>query len=581
MSGAHVAVQERRGTNWKHVQLSETDAPASGCYQRARSGVYPTDAGLLFVPTEDMWAVHEAGKPAAVAERAGLQPGTWHSWKIKFGRVHPWLFDWLYSWHDDPPAEAADFKPTWGMLAFRKEATIQAVANAAKRPAVTVAAARAKRLAGRRKYQDHVTVQLIASWRQHYGQYKEWLDPWLLRGAELPRHVHAVTADQAGRCRRAWNHIAHCETAGIISEATYVKWIKERLIPDLAWLKWLFGYHAPAGAFVVDESLSTLRAKMSVRGVLDAAGLNGMTVADWKKHSAKNQALQEAIAAQSVPGRKQDDPPVWSEAAAALHPKVRRSICRYAAAQTLAACCKRAGMDVTTFKEKRRKAEELGVAEQLRQYLAIEGNYGPETSKQCGLVAPNFFIASPAMLAFRAAASKAASAGCVWQRTLTELPGFWDWFEDWTRPRWQQDRVYKLPRNTPVSVPPQHDQTSGNGARPNGRHHTEDHQSQPPTEAQPATSGMAETGEANEYTGHRKKPYQTGRRPDPATEAVYKFCYEGYVAGRPRTAIMEAAKREFRDGDPPQRESDITIYAKRWARRFEPALPLNRKQPTN
>jgi hypothetical protein len=110
---------------------------------------------------------------------------------------------------------------------------------------------------------------------------------------------------------------------------------------------------------------------------------------------------------------------------------------RYARAQTIAACCERtekkpAPISRAEYTRQLRTAEDLGVREDLEQYLKRQGEFRPAKAQQSGLVHENFFIPSPGMLAFRRAAGLAMTAQKVW--ALKDLPCFWEWFWDWTMP---------------------------------------------------------------------------------------------------------------------------------------------------
>jgi hypothetical protein len=78
-----------------------------------------------------MWAVHQASKPENVAIRAGVHERSFYYWTRHHRDRAPWLADVLYG--GVPPGDAADFALTEDMHAFRKEATIPAIARAAER----------------------------------------------------------------------------------------------------------------------------------------------------------------------------------------------------------------------------------------------------------------------------------------------------------------------------------------------------------------------------------------------------------------------------------------------------------------
>jgi hypothetical protein len=103
--------------------------------------------------------------------------------------------------------------------------------------------------------------------------------------------------------------------------------------------------------------------------------------------------------------------------------------------------------------------------------LASEGRYAPPRKKkgvqdkgervnnrQCGLVAPNFFIPTPTMRKFREQAKKEATKQNIW--SLVNLPGFDDWFLDWTRGKAHQGKSYQVA----LSSTPTHPRNAENGS---------------------------------------------------------------------------------------------------------------------
>jgi hypothetical protein len=100
------------------------------------------------------------------------------------------------------------------------------------------------------------------------------------------------------------------------------------------------------------------------------------------------------------------------------------------------------------------------------------------------------------------------------------------------------------------------------------------------TPAQGAGGQPAPTDDPpSKYPGHVKTPYRTGRKADRRTEEMLEFCYDLYILDRQtRTRVFEKAKSKFRD-DAPNTEKDVAVYARRWAGRFSPALPIDRDGP--
>src|SRR5262249_26806370 len=84
----------------------------------------------------------------------------------------------------------------------------------------------------------------------------------------------------------------------------------------------------------------------------------------------------------------------------------------------------------------------------------------------------------------------------------------------------------------------------------------------------------------SEYPGHVRKPHRTGRKPDPETERLYKVCYDEYVVkDRTRSQVSGTAHKECPGGLPRGTEEEIgravTEYAKRFAKRYDPPLPMD------
>ncbi len=379
---------------------------------KPRSGIYPFSGGFLFVPTEDMWNLHEASKPSAILARSGLRRGHWRGWKTKYGQQWPKFLDWLYT-YTFRAAPPGGVEPTPAMLAFSQEARIRAFLSAAPR---------SDQAAWRRDSRAHVTEALLSHWRGLYEEY-EWFDGWLLRGENAPASVRVVTDQEAQRCSRAWDFATICRLAKIDS-ATYVSWFRRGLIPNLGWLKWLFGWPAPAGAFVVGRELQRLRREMGRKAMLCALGLNTATIWRVERGKQTSQPIKHILA-----GRNGAEAEGWDQ----LHPNTRRHMENLRRAVRLDACCKRADMSVGLYYQAMKEGERCGVKNELLQYLKIEGKYTSTKSRQSGLVADNFFIPSPDMLRFRAEARREGAEQHVW--SLQHLPGFDAWFLDWATPK--------------------------------------------------------------------------------------------------------------------------------------------------
>jgi hypothetical protein len=68
-----------------------------------------------------------------------------------------------------------------------------------------------------------------------------------------------------------------------------------------------------------------------------------------------------------------------------------------------------------------------------------------------------------------------------------------------------------------------------------------------------------------------------GRPASEETQALYKFCYEGYIAGEKRGNIRRNAITLFGEELAPKEDKHVTAYAQRYAEKHH--LPLNRPAP--
>jgi hypothetical protein len=78
-----------------------------------------------------------------------------------------------------------------------------------------------------------------------------------------------------------------------------------------------------------------------------------------------------------------------------------------------------------------------------------------------------------------------------------------------------------------------------------------------------------------EYPGHSKKPYRTGRRPD---EARNKACYDRYVNPAMKVAAGLKKVQGLFPGTAPKTKANFRTYARQYASLYDPPLPLRPKQ---
>jgi hypothetical protein len=398
-------------------------------YKRARPSVYTSAAGTLLVATADMWRVHEASKPAAVAERAGLSLEVWYSWKNHQGVSTAWLTEWLYG--EDAPADAGGFRPTPAMRAFRGKARITSPGG------ILASALRPEGAA--------VPGGLLRKWLKHYGKLA-WFWRWLLRGEDPPAGVQIATEGQAARMRAWCDYARHCKTAGVKVGDTFTEWLRGGKIPDVGWLLWLFGWPEPAGAFVVSAKLQKLRQERTPTAICapEAADIDYSTYRKAKRKPRVQEALAQALEIAGAAGH-----PSRAGVGSDLPAETMRWVWSYADAATLKACCKRANLLPSTYHEALRQADTLGVAADLRDYLENGPRWQGAGARLTGLVAANLFIPSEYMLAFREAACREMAEQNI-TALAREVPLFREWFLDWAVTQVHKGRRITLPGHRPA-----------------------------------------------------------------------------------------------------------------------------------
>jgi hypothetical protein len=87
-------------------------------------------------------------------------------------------------------------------------------------------------------------------------------------------------------------------------------------------------------------------------------------------------------------------------------------------------------------------------------------------------------------------------------------------------------------------------------------------------------------GTCDKYPGHTKKPYRTGRQPNETREGVIEWLYDQYFGlGRRPGEILKAGPKHFGHAGErylPRTKDQLRSFAKEWAGRWEPRLPLKR-----
>lgn len=290
-----------------------------------------------------------------------------------------------------------------------------------------------------------VNKTVLRMYLRRYAHY-EWFRPWLLAGERPTSPVTIATPQQVRAASKAFDWWGHCLRADLDPGKTYPVWINTGLIPDADWLKWLYGGPIPAGAFLVTPAMERLRSAFAKGTICKAAGISTATPNRWQNDPEKGKALDEAVRIQ----RRE-----LGRSRAEFYPRMsafrRLQMLNYARAASVAECVRRAGMPYNQYKGYVAKSKKLGVQELFFDYLQPKGQLTVGGVVRIGLVADNFFIPSASMRAFRRVASREMAEQRI--RSLRCLPGFDEWFLDWTIPRPTRGRRVTLPRSARPSMP--------------------------------------------------------------------------------------------------------------------------------
>jgi hypothetical protein len=332
-------------------------------------------------------------------------------------------------------------------------------------------------------------------------------------------------------------------------------------------LKWLYGWRAPEGAFVVPESIRQLRSESSLDQVCEAAGVSKTTVCQWRRQQLMKEALEEIVQIVNEGGAIETPTKAafWSTTRFRRPDEIKSKMFAYAQAATFEACCERAfetpseradsperrRKAVARFKAIERDADRLGYKEEFDKFMKYEGDY--EAPRKSG-AAKSFFVPTPAMVAFREAADNAMKEQGAF--SLGSLPGFDKWFADWVTPRQFKGRRHRLGDR---AVDSRHD----------GQASTTRSQPAPmPLTAEPLNNlnGQSAQGAASlaGAAGHAEPGSQKrGRRKTPRNHLIHKFCREGLDSGKGRKEIMIAGNLAIGAGSIPD-PSRVPILAGRY-----------------
>jgi hypothetical protein len=393
------------------------------------AGVYPTDAGTLFVPSDGMRFVHEASTPTAIFRRAGYSSTLWGRWQLQFQGRWPEVIDLLYSDINLRGPGLEWLQPTEAMLAFHREASernIFAAARALALQQTDAPANQARRLGISAK---------AARWHDKKNKQFRWFWPWRRQGASLPPNVKTATKTLVRACGKAWHYGNICGRAGVHYK-TYIRWVVKGEVPDKL-RPWLFGDRAPHDCFVIGEDLYRLHMEMSLQSIAENARLSYATVFGLEDNPETSELLAWATAWADKTGARNGEIPPWPERFRRRSAKLLRSVLQYARAAKTVCCCERASLSRATYCERLEDAERLGVRELVESFLRHRPPFSGRKRQQQGLIQGKLFIPSQAMLRFRAAAQEEASE-CALAKAMAnakDLPGILNWFLDWTDPR--------------------------------------------------------------------------------------------------------------------------------------------------
>jgi hypothetical protein len=488
------------------------------------------DGETLLVPAEDMWHIHEAAKPQAICERAGVKWDQYILWTKAFGDPLP---DWFYCRREDPVDANGKYlgRPTQEMNKFRAEARPRSIYRAASK-------SKDRRVPVRRR-KDQNTEEIQESNVNYWlNECKDivGIDGWLLRGEEL-QNVTIATLDQIRRCKCAWGYTTLCRQTKI-NTGTYVVWLDGKrvtpksektrpLITSLGLLHWLFGADPPEGVFVVGEKLQKLRGEKGRKRIAAKAGTELAQLSQWE-HSTKWKCAIELALGGENPAQVDG----WAKFTKLCRKRMTK-IYRRALPEN---CRRRAGFATECeYGEEMAEAERCGVRELLGEFLESRDRFAHESVKR-GLVARNFFIPTRDMLKFRKNAKAARDMARI--NEFEREPWFDALFHAWTNPRgWETKNRRHVPLPRAVSAATKQDSRS-------------------------EAAGKAATG-AN------------GRGPkwNKNTNAIYHECYKRMKRGHSLKKIVGDLKREYggRLGfSLPKEKKHVSEYAKRFAERSTP-----------
>jgi hypothetical protein len=317
------------------------------------------------------------------------------------------------------------------MHAFRKEATTIAISAAVSRLAKDQPTTRHEKCSS--------TGPIYALLKKYPSE--TWLEGWLFRGEEAPPHVTVATLEQIRYCRQVWDFAAHCKKAALGSPNwNYCRWISQGHIRYLDLLEWLFGDDPPENLYVLPPGLERLRNEKTLESICLAAKVTITAYRKWFRSDRLKEAF-DAIQRAFSEGKSLDRAGPWDEL---IKPETSNRMKAWVKAASLASCCERADLSPANYYQEADKAGRYGVRDQLEQYDGIRLPL-PDGPAKCGLLSTQFFVPTQGMRDFRIAAL--AVRGHLRRCSgLRDLPGYDDWFSEWTIPFARNGKRRRLPR---------------------------------------------------------------------------------------------------------------------------------------
>lgn len=261
--------------------------------RRIRAMIFCDGKRWVFLPTKGMRLNHEASRPSAICDRAGLDfTRTWKRWRELFERPG---FEWLrpYLFGAPRPAEPVKRKliaPE--MIRFRREGNRRAVSDSAKKNGDRIACG----------YQD-VGRQIGLAAKVGTSEHA-FIGDWVFRGGTgfddsldaLP--VRVVRPAEAAALLNGFDYVAIEGSSGDLNKRqSYREYLarKPESIPLATWVHFLFTAVEPPGWFVLTKVHHEVRRRAAFRRRCDSAGFNHTRIANLLRTDALQSLVRRAI----------------------------------------------------------------------------------------------------------------------------------------------------------------------------------------------------------------------------------------------------------------------------------------------